>query len=225
MTGLSVDPSNRYTTAEEMAEHLLRVITPSFAPPVGRWVEEVAHEPLARRVAIVAEIESYSGVVPAMPMPASQAVVAAASTPRPAQPVATAADPPTTVTQTSSLSLETPKPVVPPGRPLLGTRLTLAAGALGVVAVATFAVVTMRPSRRPPIVESSVAPAVSSVASPGAPSTDPLGTAPSASASTDPASSLPAASMASPAPSAHPVRKPRRRPSGPSPATDPASFR
>jgi serine/threonine protein kinase len=60
MRALERDPQNRYATAREMAMALEGCLGLASPTQVGAWVELVAHEALARRAAIVAEIESLS---------------------------------------------------------------------------------------------------------------------------------------------------------------------
>ena len=48
MRALALDPADRFASAQEMAEVLLRVVPPAFPTDVGTWVEEVAREALAR---------------------------------------------------------------------------------------------------------------------------------------------------------------------------------
>jgi serine/threonine protein kinase len=64
MRALSKNPAERFASAREMADALMRVVTPAFPPTVGEWVEALAHDALSRRTAQVAEIES-SGVATA----------------------------------------------------------------------------------------------------------------------------------------------------------------
>jgi serine/threonine protein kinase len=60
LKALAVDPSRRFATAKEMAETLLRVVPPAFPTDVGAWVDQTAREALARREALLAEVESGS---------------------------------------------------------------------------------------------------------------------------------------------------------------------
>jgi serine/threonine-protein kinase len=204
MKGLAIEPRDRFASAEEMAEQLQRVVPPAFPLQVGRWVEEAAREQLQRRGAMLAEIESNSGVVAALPESGTQAVAGEI------------------LSQPSSLSVETPKPVLRPARPGRGARLALAVGAIGLLAVTSVAVVRLRtPAARPDAVGASTAPAVSTEPSQPAP-------AASASASVDPSSTAvavaPSSTASSPrktAPHTAPLRKPTR----PAPTFDPASVR
>jgi len=101
MRALSRDAAARFSTALEMADALVRIVPPALPRDVGLWVEELARESLDRRAAVLAEIESSSGVstVPPPP-PASAARI----------PIASDADAPTIASQPSSLSVETSKP-------------------------------------------------------------------------------------------------------------------
>jgi serine/threonine-protein kinase len=60
MKGLAREPDDRFATAREMADELVRVIPPAFPTEVGAWVADVARESLVARAALVAEIESTS---------------------------------------------------------------------------------------------------------------------------------------------------------------------
>jgi serine/threonine-protein kinase len=112
MCALSLDPGDRFATAKDMAELLLRVVPPAFPTDVGVWVEEVAGQALGQRGVALAEIESSSGVG-SVPPPLSAPRLAAraerASAGRtPAR--ETAGDDTTTVaSQPSSLAVEAPK--------------------------------------------------------------------------------------------------------------------
>ncbi len=75
MKALAPDPTARFATALEMAERLLRVVPPAFPTAVGAWCEQAARAPLAKRWALLAEIESRSGVAPVRPRGSSRDVV------------------------------------------------------------------------------------------------------------------------------------------------------
>jgi len=60
MRGLERDPDKRYATAREMAIDLEACLGLASPTQVGAWVDSVAHDALAHRAAIVAEIESAS---------------------------------------------------------------------------------------------------------------------------------------------------------------------
>jgi eukaryotic-like serine/threonine-protein kinase len=58
MTGLAREPDDRFASAREMADVLVRVAPPAFSTEVADWVQSVAGEALAHRAALLAEIES-----------------------------------------------------------------------------------------------------------------------------------------------------------------------
>jgi serine/threonine-protein kinase len=62
MRGLSRDPAQRYATAREMALDLERCAGIASPSEVGEWVEGLARDELAKRAALIAEIE---GATPA----------------------------------------------------------------------------------------------------------------------------------------------------------------
>jgi serine/threonine-protein kinase len=66
MKALSLEPADRFASAQEMADSLRRVVPPAFPTDLGRWVEQAASEALADRGAALAEIES-SSVVASVP--------------------------------------------------------------------------------------------------------------------------------------------------------------
>jgi serine/threonine-protein kinase len=112
MKALSPDPDDRFPTARAMAEELTRLLPPALPAEVGAWVSDVAREPLARRGAVLADIESQtsaSGVVPAAVEGTKGEV--RASQPSVTGPAATPDDVVATMaSQPSSVSLETPTP-------------------------------------------------------------------------------------------------------------------
>jgi serine/threonine-protein kinase len=63
MRALARQSTARFSTAKEMADAIRRIVPPAFPDDVGRWVEEVAGEGLARRLDQLAEIESHSDVI------------------------------------------------------------------------------------------------------------------------------------------------------------------
>jgi serine/threonine-protein kinase len=69
LRGLSMDPTQRFATAREMAR-ALEACGP-LAPPsdVGEWVESLAGERLAERQTVISRIESQTGIP--MPRPAN----------------------------------------------------------------------------------------------------------------------------------------------------------
>ncbi len=64
MKALALDPAKRFATALEVAQALMPVIPPAFPTDVGAWCEEAARTSISQRGALLAEIESQSGVVP-----------------------------------------------------------------------------------------------------------------------------------------------------------------
>jgi eukaryotic-like serine/threonine-protein kinase len=94
MQGLARQPEDRFASALEMADALMRAVPPAFPPDVATWVMDVAGEPLAQRGALLAGIESGSHV---------PFVVSASGIVRTSSLAALTPDP-----QTSSVSLELP---------------------------------------------------------------------------------------------------------------------
>ena len=144
LKGLSVEPSRRFATAKEMAETLLRVVPPAFPTDVGAWVEQTAREALARREALLAEVESGSG----------SGVVSRFGGVRreDSQGELLAEDDILTVgSQPSSLSVETPKrTLVPAGSPGLRLSSLSAAGLfVGAMVVAGSLAALMMRERQP----------------------------------------------------------------------------
>ena len=64
LRGLERDPANRFESAREMALALEAAVAPASAAEVGAWVDGLAHEALASRAAVLAEIETSSGFAP-----------------------------------------------------------------------------------------------------------------------------------------------------------------
>lgn len=58
MKGLDRDPSNRWSSARELAVALEKVLTPAPPREIGEWVRETAGEMLAWRIELVHRIES-----------------------------------------------------------------------------------------------------------------------------------------------------------------------
>ena len=61
MRAIAPDPDARFSTAREMADWLTRVLPPALPTDVGDWCVAVAGGALAKRGALLAEIESQSG--------------------------------------------------------------------------------------------------------------------------------------------------------------------
>jgi eukaryotic-like serine/threonine-protein kinase len=121
MRALAPNADDRFATALEMAEALVRVVPPALSTEVGRWVEEVASDTLAERTARLAEIESSTGVV-TVPPPA----VALDPRSEPQEALTLLAS------QPSSLSVEKPSAV----RRRLPSRRVMWAGAAGATLLA-----------------------------------------------------------------------------------------
>lgn len=56
--GLAKNPANRFATAREMASALESAVTPASSRKIGHWVERVAAVALAKRAAMLREVES-----------------------------------------------------------------------------------------------------------------------------------------------------------------------
>ncbi len=155
MKALARDPADRFASALDMAEKLLRVVPPAFPTDVGRWCARAAHESLVKRGALLAEIESSSGRWPGLlpapgpesPMGEGSAAVGARCPDAVDQPLPTAqrsdegadAEAPTLASQSSSLSMEAPTPSSLARWPLRRAMLVGAIGAMGGVVVAGLA--------------------------------------------------------------------------------------
>jgi serine/threonine-protein kinase len=59
MRALSRDPAERYQTAREMIVAIERAVPPAPARRVSVWTQRLAEEALAKRSALVAEVEAY----------------------------------------------------------------------------------------------------------------------------------------------------------------------
>jgi eukaryotic-like serine/threonine-protein kinase len=148
MKALSREPAQRFATARAMADALMRVLAPAFPTEVGEWCAEVARDALAKRAALLGEIES-SGVAPAVPRSTDGIGIQYQASPAGFAPAArgTAPDdaPPTIGSQASSLSLETPKQT---RTATLQSRRFVLVGSAGAAAalLVVAAVMTLRPS-------------------------------------------------------------------------------
>jgi serine/threonine protein kinase len=214
MKALSPNPAERFTTAREMADALLRLVSPAFSTDVGEWCVAVAHESLGKRGMMLAEIESQSGASP---------IVRARGTD--AERISEA---PLVPSQPSSLSVETRQPNVIQGtsiwRPVLAG--LLGAAAIVTVCFAVFALVGKRPASLATPVLTSGALSSAAAQSPS-PSVLPSATPPpfAAPAPAPPApppvatASPPEPTTASPVPSGPPAAAPRAAPvASPAPA-------
>jgi eukaryotic-like serine/threonine-protein kinase len=210
MKALEADPADRFASAGEMAELLLRVVPPAFPTAVGRWVEELAGESLAKRGAELAEIESRSAIttVPperggsgVMPVPPRQGADDARVT-VPELPGDLEVDAITLGSQPSSISLETPTPAVrPPSRP--GRIILAGTFGAGALILAGLAAVWGARAARAPAASSSAAATTSPVMEVSAP--QPQESASVLTVASSPASS-PSAAALDPRPSPPPPR-------------------
>ena len=169
MRGLAADPSDRFPSAAAMAEMLERLVPPALPTEVGRWVQDVAAETLARRSALLADIESSSG---AATVPANSST-APASTPR-AEPSPLPEDAATVASQPSSLTLETPKPAQSeaPGPRRVG-RVALVGGAAAFVVAASVVAVVWSRGPAAAVAESPAGAASSAIVPPPPPPSPP----------------------------------------------------
>jgi serine/threonine-protein kinase len=62
MRSLARDPADRFGSAREMADALVRIVPPALPPEVGAWVADTARETIGKRTAKVSEIETSSRV-------------------------------------------------------------------------------------------------------------------------------------------------------------------
>jgi serine/threonine protein kinase len=224
MKGLSPRPEDRFASARDMAEMLMRVVPPAFPTSVGAWVEEVARDRLELHGTMLAEIEASTG--PRRdPVPVSAAEVASAvrATRRDGMPELPQyeEDPPTSVTQPSKSATATSLPPVPvTSRFKLTSAIVMAAMVVGGITG-----VALRGTRAAPRNDAQVPAAALSIAVPASsppalPSAPLIGTAaasgssPASSGSTRPPSSGATHPMAAPA-------RPRPRPQAPT-QTQPA---
>jgi serine/threonine protein kinase len=61
LRGLERDPNRRFASAREMADALEETLPLASPTEVGAWVEELAHDALAARAAMVEEVEQWTG--------------------------------------------------------------------------------------------------------------------------------------------------------------------
>jgi serine/threonine-protein kinase len=220
MKALAADPADRFASAGEMAELLLRVVPPAFPTAVGKWVEELASESLAKRGAELAEIESRSSITMMPPERGGSGVMPAqrgqgADDTRatvPELPENLEVDATTLGSQPSSISLETPTPGIRPPR---RSRRVIVAGTLGAGAlmlVGLAAAIWGARAARAPVASSSAAAATTPVMEASAPQPQE-----SASVSTA-AASMPVRAPSAPALDSRPTPSPR-----PTPPTPPAT--
>jgi serine/threonine protein kinase len=102
LRGVSSDPARRFASAQEMATALELCVRPAPPAEVGAWVESLASELLAKRAALVSEVESSVAVNLALN---AQAVLAGLASERPLPPRSEPA------TQSASISAMRPSAV------------------------------------------------------------------------------------------------------------------
>ncbi|HTQ44018.1 MAG TPA: protein kinase [Polyangiaceae bacterium] len=218
MTALSREAADRFASAQEMADMLVRVLPPALPTDVGKWVQDLARDALTQRAATLAEIESASGMVRAsisdVPPPEAPAVRAKA-------PERSTDDAPTIASQPSSLSIETPRrSLLPPWRSPRARVVAIAGGIVLTAAVAAILVGRRGGSESPAGAVASSAPAPGTAAPSVAELTPSAVPAAPSSVAQPPDSATPVAATAAPthAPPAtpHPAPRPRRQ-STPSP--------
>ena len=215
MTNLALDPADRMGTARQMAERLSELLPPALSSNVGAWVEQAVGEALAHRGAILADIESQSGVASLPPFAASPA----------SGPVD---DAPTTIASqlsNATLSVETPGLGSTVPRPSPRTRLAVAAASAALV-VGVYLLwprsvheVAVEAPPRPP------APAISDPTAPPAGIPPPPALAPATGMPTDavPVGSASAsASVSTPSPTPPPAAHPAAHPGWTPPPRKPA---
>jgi serine/threonine protein kinase len=219
MTGLERDPGARFATARDMAEALKRVVPPAFPTDVGEWVEEVAHEALAQRGTLLAEIESSSGAASVPPPDEEDSVASAEPGPTTTHGPGPADEQATVASQPSSLSVATPTRNFVASPPRAGRARALIVGVLGVsVLAAVGAAILIRPGGPTHGAEAAPAsaptpPAASDVPSALAPTLPTPSYSPAvADAPQATAASLPVASTSPPARVSHPGVTPKARP-------------
>jgi serine/threonine protein kinase len=202
MKGLAREPADRFVSAREMAEALMRVLPPAFPLDVAAWVEDVARDALAQRGAQLAGIESDSGSpVKGAPVPGHEDVA-------------------TTVQHVSSISVDGANPDTRPrsgwfaGASIVGLGLLAIAGVLwargravplSATPASTPSIGSEAASATPPEAASYPQPSVTPPPDP-TPSTS----APAAALVGPPPSSTPSASYRPPPPPPH--ASPQRRP-------------
>ena len=194
MRALQREPAARFQTAREMALALEAAVAPASATRVAAWLGELAGERLARRAAIVAQMERESSGRTTVP-PDDDTV--------PVRDIEIDA----TKTQVSGVSVARQPEVTQPS-PLVRRAVLTAAATAGIgVAVVLGLVVRWGGPAAPPATSASVPPAPSAlpVVTDVAPPPD---SAPAASSTPPPASAIPVFSIVAPVPPA-PVRPAR----------------
>jgi eukaryotic-like serine/threonine-protein kinase len=233
LKALATNPVNRFATAREMADLLTRIVPPALATDVGSWCAEAASEALATRGAMVAEVESKSGIT-SIPPAAKQAQIVEAPTGSisapaggtPAKPNDEAGtsgvDQVPRLSQPSSVSTTTTGPI--PGLDRGVGRFVLAGGGLVVgCVVALFIARGTNGQGRPPAVATST-PLASATSTPSA-APVPSPSEPTPSAASAPSASTPlviaSAAVARTTPPPAPPRTKQATPAKPAPNCNP----
>jgi serine/threonine-protein kinase len=105
LRGLSRSPAGRFASAEEMALALEQAVPPASPREVSVWLHSLAGEALAKRAALVTEMDG--GVAAAMPAVAPPAPAPAPARPAPPAPVVPHHPPNPMVTQRMTVPLRT----------------------------------------------------------------------------------------------------------------------
>jgi eukaryotic-like serine/threonine-protein kinase len=178
LRALAKEPSDRYATAETMAEDIDAAVRPASAQKVAEWVKATSGDKLAARAELVAQIESGSAPrgevdvekllsnLPSLEASAPGSVVPAASDPSAVGATVTATSP------TNASVAREARLTVPPSRPVP----VMALGVVAAVAIAAACFMAMRPgpSREKAAARASVASIeVTSVLSPAGAAMDP----------------------------------------------------
>jgi hypothetical protein len=228
MRALAHDPADRFQTAREFSDALVRAMPPAMPTDVGAWVEDVARQVLDARSAQLAEIESHSSL--GAPVSARVSVSTAhasisglRSGPRralgPPQPAAAEDDLPTVASQPSAASQPAmdwpaavpPAPLLPSQSPDSPAKLWLIGGAAGALVFCAGMTLVLTIGRSPTTEEASE-PVASAVPLP-VPTPTPTPTQPLPDTATAPAIDPPPpeeipSSTASAAPTPHATTNP-----------------
>ncbi len=188
MRAVQREPARRFQTAREMALALEAVVAPASATRVAAWLGELAGERLARRAAIVAQMERESSGRTTVP-PDDDTI--------PVRDIEIDA----TKTQVSGVSVARQPEVTQPS-PLVRRAVLTAAATAGIgVAVVLGLVVRWGGPAAPPATAPSVSPAPSALPV-GTEVVPPPDSAPAASSAPPPASAIPVFSIVAPVPPA-----------------------
>ena len=212
MSALALDPGDRFASAKDMAELLLRVVPPAYPTDVGAWVEEVAREALALRGVALAEIESRSGIgsiPPAVSAPRLAAHAERAQTGRTQARVTDGDETTTVASQPSSLSVETPRSGLAGAWRSRRPWFAVALGA-AVLLAAGFAALAWRGGGAPTTATASAsAQPTASVSASQAPASEPVAVASTSASADAPAPPATPAAAATTVRPAIPVTRPR----------------